>query len=71
MKDQTSSYTSNLSKPILIAIRSGLRELGHGSRSDTDSRREDATISVRDIWMTYPGKRRGDPTHVLERDQSR
>jgi NitT/TauT family transport system ATP-binding protein len=26
-----------------------------------------AAISVRDLWMTYPGKRQGDPTHVLER----
>ncbi len=24
-------------------------------------------ISVRDLWMTYRGKRQGDPTHVLER----
>lgn len=24
-------------------------------------------ISVRDLWLTYPGTRRGRPTHVLER----
>jgi NitT/TauT family transport system ATP-binding protein len=24
-------------------------------------------ISARDLWMTYPGKRQGNPTHVLER----
>jgi NitT/TauT family transport system ATP-binding protein len=26
-----------------------------------------AAISVRDLWMTYPGRGDGDPTHVLER----
>ena len=26
-----------------------------------------SAISVRDLWMTYPGKRHGEPIHVLER----
>jgi len=26
-----------------------------------------SAIFVRDLWMTYPGKRQVDPTHVLER----
>lgn len=26
----------------------------------------DAIIEVRDLWMTFPGKRAGDPVHVLE-----
>jgi ABC-type nitrate/sulfonate/bicarbonate transport system ATPase subunit/flavin-dependent dehydrogenase len=28
---------------------------------------EDAAVRVRDLWMSFPGKRSGEPIHVLER----
>ena len=32
----------------------------------TNTENAPLAIAVRDLWLTYPGKRQGDPTHVLE-----
>jgi NitT/TauT family transport system ATP-binding protein len=37
-----------------------------GSPAGRDPGSGPPAISVRDLWMTFPGVRRGDPTHVLE-----
>jgi ABC-type nitrate/sulfonate/bicarbonate transport system ATPase subunit len=37
----------------------------NGQKSDGAS--SAIAISVRDLWLTYPGKRQGEPIHVLER----
>ena len=65
---------NNQARPNLVKLREVTpRDQPGRSNSDLNAPVEHAhgvdkvAISVRDLWMSYPGKRQGDPTHVLER----
>jgi hypothetical protein len=45
----------------------GFPTLSKAFASDQIHQPEPAAIVVRNLWKTYPGKRQGDPIHVLER----